>query len=346
MTSLIDLICELSDIPGVSGWEDPVRERIVSLVQEHCDSLQTDALGNLIAFKKGARRPKNKLLLSAHMDEVGFIITHIEEDGLLRFANVGGIDTRVVVGKAVEVGPNRLYGAVGSKALHLHTEKEREEVADLEKLFIDIGARSRDEALEHVQPGDRAIFHAPFLQVGDDCVLVRAFDDRAGCALLVKLLQSELPWDCHFAFTVQEETGCTGAAAVGDAVHPDIAIVVESTTASDIGGVSGSKTVSCLGKGPVVSYMDGGTVYDSELYRLAFEVAKEEGIPCQTKSLVAGGNESRSLQTVGTGARVMAVSLPCRYIHSPSNMLHKQDVEDTYRLLQALIRKLGNFESA
>jgi len=346
MTSLIDLICELSDIPGVSGWEDPVRERIVSLVQEHCDSLQTDALGNLIAFKKGAQRPKNKLLLSAHMDEVGFIITHIEEDGLLRFANVGGIDTRVVVGKAVEVGPNRLYGAVGSKALHLHTEKEREEVADLEKLFIDIGARSRDEALEHVQPGDRAIFHAPFLQVGDDCVLGRAFDDRAGCALLVKLLQSELPWDCHFAFTVQEETGCTGAAAVGHAVNPDIAIVVESTTASDIGGVSGSKTVSCLGKGPVVSYMDGGTVYDSELYRLAFEVAKEEGIPCQTKSLVAGGNESRSLQTVGTGARVMAVSLPCRYIHSPSNMLHKQDVEDTYRLLQALIRKLGNFESA
>jgi len=346
MTSLIDLICELSDIPGVSGWEDPVRERIVSLVQEHCDSLHTDALGNLIAFKKGARRPKNKLLLSAHMDEVGFIITHIEEDGLLRFANVGGIDTRVVVEKAVEVGPNRLYGAVGSKALHLHTEKEREEVADLEKLFIDIGARSKEEALEHVQLGDRAIFHAPFLSVGNDCVLGRAFDDRAGCALLVKLLQSDLPWDCHFAFTVQEETGCTGAAAVGYAVNPDIAIAVEATTASDIGGVSGNKRVSCLGKGPVVSYMDNGTVYDSALYRLAFEVAKEEGIPCQTKSLVAGGNESRSLQTAGTGARVMAVSLPCRYIHSPSNMLHKQDVEDTYRLLQALIRKLGNYESA
>lgn len=343
MSSLIDLIRELCDIPGVSGWEDPVREKIASLVQEHCDELHTDALGNLIAFKKGAQRPKNKLLLSAHMDEVGFIITHIEEDGLLRFTSVGGIDTRVVVGKSVEIGPQRLYGAVGSKALHLHTDKEREEVPDRDKLFIDIGARSKEEALEHVQPGDRAIFYAPFLSLGEDCILGRAFDDRAGCALLVRILQSDLPFDCHFAFTVQEETGCTGAVAAGYTVAPDIAIAVETTTASDIAGVSADKVVSRLGRGPVVSFMDGGTVYDSGLYRLAFDVAEREQIPCQTKSMVAGGNESRSLQTAGTGSRVMAVSLPCRYLHSPSNVLHKQDVRDTYRLLQALIGELGHY---
>lgn len=249
----------------------------------------------------------------------------------------------MIVGKSVEIGPNRLYGAVGSKALHLHTEKEREEVPERDKLFIDIGARSKAEALEHVQPGDRAVFYAPFLSLGEDCILGRAFDDRAGCALLVKLLQSQLPCDCYFSFTVQEETGCTGAVTAGYTVAPDIAIAVETTTASDIGGVSGNQAVSHLGKGPVVSFMDSGTVYDSQLYRLAFEIAKKEAIPCQTKSMVAGGNESRSLQTARGGSRVMAVSLPCRYLHSPSNLLHKKDVEDTYRLLKALIGELGNY---
>lgn len=344
MTKLIETIRTLADIPGVSGEEGAVREAIFQMIREHADHVETDALGNLIATKKGLRPAKNRLLLSAHMDEVGFIITHVEDSGLLRFDSVGGIDSRVVVGKSVEVGEKRIYGVIGVKAIHQAEEKEREEPIKLEKLFIDIGAKDRAEAEALVCPGDRVIFHSQFREIGDGHILSRALDDRAGCAVLVELLRHELPCDCTFSFTVQEETGCTGAVTAAYAAQPDIAIAVEATTASDIAGVDEGKEVCKFGGGPVISFMDRGTVYDSGLYRLAMNTAKERGIPAQTKAGVFGGNESRSLQTSRSGARTMAVSMPCRYIHSASNMLRCSDIEDTKNLLLALIEVQGEAE--
>lgn len=331
----------LGDLPGVSGCEDPVRDAILGQIEDHCESWQVDALGNLLVHKKGAAPAAQRLLLTAHMDEVGFIVTHIEEDGLLRFAAVGGIDSRVVVGKAVEVGPRRLYGVIGSKAVHLQEEKEKDEALKLDKLFIDIGATCAETAGEHVRVGDRAVFYAPFLELGDQRVLGRAFDDRAGCALLVELIRSELPCDCHFAFTVQEETGCTGAVAAGYSVDPDIAIVVEATTASDIAGVPPEKAVCRLGGGPVISFMDKGAVYDRGLVRLVLDTAGKHGIPVQVKEGVYGGNESRSIQTARDGVRTVAVSLPCRYLHSPSNVLQAGDITHTRDLLFRLIEAAG-----
>lgn len=333
---LIERIRRLCAVPGVSGDEGRVREAILAEVAGYGEC-STDPLGNLIVEKKGAKAPKNKLLLSAHMDEVGFIITHIEESGLLRFACVGGIDSRVVAGKSVDIGDNRLYGVIGTKAVHLQDEKEREEVPDPDKLFIDIGAATKKEAEAHVSPGDRAVFHAPGLPLGDDMLLARALDDRAGCALLIELIRGQLPCDCTFAFTVQEETGCTGAETAGYAVNPDVSIVVEATTASDIPGTAPDKVVCRLGEGPVLSFMDRGTIYDRGLYRLALDTAKREGIPCQSKEGVFGGNESRAIQTSRGGVRALAVSLPCRYLHSPSNVLHLGDLEGTLLLLRALI---------
>jgi endoglucanase len=310
VTDLIQTIRTLADIPGVSGDEGKVREAILAMIRDSVDRVEIDPLGNLIVFKRGKRTPKNRILLSAHMDEVGFIITHVEESGLLRFEAVGGIDSRVVVGKAVEVGDNRIYGVIGTKALHQTEEKDREEPLKLDKLYIDIGAKSAAEAGALISPGDRAIFYSEFREFGDGNLLSRALDDRAGCALLVELIRGELPFDCAFSFTVQEETGCTGAVTAAYTVQPDIAIAVETTTASDIAGVESGKEVCRLGGGPVVSFMDRGTVYDNRLFRLAMDTAKRHGIPAQVKEGIFGGNESRSLQVAQGGARTLAISLP------------------------------------
>ena len=343
MGKWIELIKTLSDIPGVSGCEGGVREAIIARIKDHCDRIETDALGNLSAFKKGAKVPKNRIMLSAHMDEVGFVITHIEEDGLLRFAPVGGIDPRILFGKAVEIGPQRMRGVIAGKAVHQLTDKEKEAVPEFETLLIDIGASDRQEAEKHVSPGDFVVFSAGFTELGERLIMGRAFDDRAGCALLIELLRAPLPYDCHFVFTAQEETGCTGAKAAAYAVAPDIAIVVETTTAADIPGTPPDQQICRLGGGPVITYMDKGAVYDKGLYDLAFEVASRQGLRCQTKSAVVGGNDSSAIQVAGAGARVMAVSLPCRYLHSPSLVLHTGDIEETYKLLSSLVEAVGSF---
>ena len=346
MSKLIETIKKLSDIPGVSGGEEAVRQEIIARIKDRCDRLETDALGNLIAFKKGAKTPENRILLSAHMDEVGLIITHVEEDGLLRFSPVGGIDPRVALGRGVEIGPQRLPGVVGGKAVHHLSGEERDASPDWEKLTIDIGAKDGQEAGGRVKPGDRAVFAASCLEFGQDLMLGRAFDDRAGCALLIELLEDPLPFDCHFAFTTGEEVGCVGSKAAAYAVAPDIGIVVETTTAADTGDTPPDKQVCKLGGGPVVTYMDKGCIYDRGLYDLAFAVAGRNNLRCQTKSAVAGGNDARSIQTAGVGARVMAVSLPCRYLHSPSLVLSKGDVEETLALLRALIGEVGGLKKS
>lgn len=337
--NLLDTIRGLSDLCGVSGDEHAVRDAIIARIDGRHD-YTVDPLGNLLVRKKGAATPKNVILFSAHMDEVGFIVTHIEDSGLLRFATVGGIDSRVIPGRAVEVGPNRIYGVIGAKALHHAEAKEREEPIKPDKLFIDIGAENREQAAALVSIGDRAVFYAAYQQLGDK-ILGRAFDDRAGCGLLLHMLEADLPYDCHFSFTVQEETGCTGGITAGYTVRPDIAVIVETTTASDIAGVEPGKVVCKLGNGPVLSFMDRGAIYDMGLYRSAMELAKSEGIPVQAKEGVYGGNEARSIQSAGSGARTLAVSLPCRYLHSPSNMLQRSDIDNTFRLLCGLADAFG-----
>ncbi len=335
---LLETIKQLSEIPGVSGCEEQVRYAILNLIEGHC-IYKVDALGNVLAFKKGRREPNHKLLLSAHMDEVGLIITYAEEDGLLRFSPVGGIDKRVIVGRSVQIGD--VYGVIGMKALHMRSTEEKDKVVESDKLTIDIGANSREEALAVVSLGDRAVFTSQFAPFGDGFLRGRALDDRAGCALLVELIESELEYDTHFAFTVQEETGTTGAKTAAAQVEPEIAIAVETTTAGDIPGTDPSKTVCGLKKGPVLSFMDKGTIYDRTLYQKALAVAEEKGIPCQIKAGVYGGNEARSVQVAGNGARVLAVSLPCRYLHTPSCVLHESDIRETARLLPALIGAFG-----
>lgn len=331
----LDTIKQLSLINGVSGDEGAVREAILKKIEGHCE-YQLDALGGILAFKKGNKRPKNRVLLSAHMDEVGFIITFIEEDGALRFAPVGGVDPLVTVGKAVRVGKGGHRGVVGLKPIHLLEGEEKNKPPRMEDLLIDIGAKSEKDAKKYVSIGERVAFESDFIEFGQGLIKSKALDDRAGCALLIELICGTLEYDCSFGFTVQEENGCIGGKTIAYLAKADIGIAVETTTAGDIAEVPEHKKVCKLGCGPVVSFMDRGTVYDAELYRDALAAAQEAGIPHQPKRGVAGGNESRSVQTARAGARVLAVSMPCRYLHSPSCVLNESDMENTLRLLHLL----------
>ena len=300
-----------------------------------------DHLGNLIVEKKGASSPKNKLMLSAHMDEVGVIITYIDDDGFLCFATVGGIEEKALVGKRVCV--NGHTGIIGTAPVHL-TEDDSV-LPPVNEMRIDIGAKNKEEAQAVVSLGDVAVFSGDFVEFGEGFVKSKAIDDRFGCACLLNLLQKDLPFDVTACFVVQEEIGLKGAGCAAAAVKPDIAIVLESTTANDVCEVSGAEKVCALGSGPVVSFMDRRTVYDRALYREAMALAEKAGIKAQTKTRIAGGNDAASIQVAGEGARVLALSVPTRYIHSASCVAKYEDMENTAALLEKLIERFGNIDA-
>lgn len=333
---MFDLAKRLCETPGVSGDEKAVRDIILDEIRDYADC-RVDALGNLIAFKKGARRAGVPLMLCAHMDEVGLMVTYVEESGLLRFGTVGGIDPRVILGRRVLVGHARHPGVIATKPVHLQSSAERATAPDIDKLYIDIGALSREQAMQHVAPGDAAVFDTRYTEYGNGFIRARALDDRMGCALLAALIRSELPVDCTFVFSVQEETGSGAAGAAAFSVRPQAAIVVETTTAADIPFVEEDRKVCFLGKGPVISFMDRRTLYDRELFDLALRLAKEKGIACQVKQAVAGGNDAGIIHTSAGGIRPLAVSLAGRYLHSPGCVIKKSDAEEALRLLRELI---------
>ncbi|MBQ2796083.1 MAG: M42 family peptidase, partial [Oscillospiraceae bacterium] len=311
MKTFLENLKALSLARGTSGDEGTVRKMIYEEVLSYPDCIaKTDNAGNLIVSKKGKNEPKNKLMFSAHMDEVGFIITHIDENGFLKFGNVGGIDSRVIVGKRVLVGENALPGLLGSKAIHLVKKEEFDNPTKTDSLYIDIGADSREEAEKLVKLGDRAVFDSDFEEFGSGCVMGKALDDRAGCAMLMELLKEEAEYDFTACFTVKEEIGGNGASSAAFTVEPDIAVVVEATSAGDFPSVPGEKFICKQGEGPVVSFRDNGTLYDMELYHYIMELCEKENIPVQTKHGICGFNDAKFIHQSRGGVRPVAVSLP------------------------------------
>ena len=333
------MLKELCLINGTSGDEGKVRDYIITQIKDYCE-YSVDNLGSIIAYKKGKKAPKQKISINAHMDEVGFIVTGITDDGYLRFTSVGGIDRRVCLDRIVTVGKKAVKGVIGDKAFHLLSSDEKDRCPSFDDLLIDIGATSKDEAEQYVSLGDFAYFDCDYVELGNGYIKAKALDDRIGCMLMIELIKSELEYDTVFCFNVQEEVGLCGSKCTSYAVDADIAIVLESTTAADLDGVSGANRVCVLGDGPVISFMDNRTIYDRELFELGFTVAKENNIPAQTKTAVAGGNDAGAIQTSGDGARVMAISLPTRYIHSGASVVKASDIDETRRLLKALLPKL------
>jgi endoglucanase len=329
-----ELLKELCLIDGISGDEGAVRDYIISRVKDYCQ-YSVDDLGNLICFRKGRKSPKKKLMICAHMDEVGFMVTYIRSDGTLRFDCVGGIDPSVIIGRRVRVGKDRISGVIGSTAVHNLSREQREKAPSVDSLYIDIGAASKEEAEKHVFLGDCVYYDSEFTDLGEHCVKSKAIDDRAGCAIMIKLMQEKPDYDTYFVFNVQEEIGLRGSAVSSFSVAPDFAIVLEATTAADIDGVKGEKRVCELGRGPVVSFMDRRTIYDKELYRLAFDLAT-----CQTKTMIAGGNDAGAIHISGKGVRTISVSVPCRYLHSPSSVIDMSDLISSFKLVKNLSKRI------
>ena len=336
MKELVKALCEAR---GISGCEGAVREVIAHEIKGVC-RLTVDPLGNLIAEKAG--KPANKkLVFFAHMDEVGMLVTRVTEDGLLRFSPIG-ISAAVLTGRRVRVGRENLPGVIGAKAVHHLGDDEKKHAPKAESLFIDIGAATREEALAHVALGDPVTFDDPYCgELGEGFVASRALDNRLGCAQLITLLKSDCPYAFTGVFTCGEESGLFGATAAANATEPEIAVVLETTTAGDIDGAPADKVVCALGKGPVVSFADRGTLFDRELFSIAFETAERNGLPVQTKEGVFGGNEGRVVNRAGRGAKVCAVSVPCRYLHSASVVAKWSDIEASAKLIRLLAERFA-----
>ncbi|MBE6956392.1 MAG: M42 family metallopeptidase [Ruminococcaceae bacterium] len=327
----------LCTLPGPSGWEDAVRDYIATQAAPHAHSMRVDAMGNLIVEKKGTLSAPGKLMLCAHVDEVGLIIRSITEDGYLKFAFLGGVDRRVVIGKRVLVGEKAIPGVIGIKAYHLVSREEETSVPKAESLYIDIGAKDKESAEKLVDLGDYAVFDSDCIEFGDGMFKGRAIDDRLGCAVMLALLRQELPMDVTFAFTVQEEIGTRGAFGAAFSVTPEIALVLETTTAADLPSSAEHQRVCIPGDGPVISYMDGGTIYDRGLFELLRDTAERNEIPWQMKHYIAGGTDARAVQRTKTGVRVAGLAAAVRYLHAPAGVGSIRDFDHILRLSRLFI---------
>ena len=334
---MLELLKQLCLLNGVSGDEGEVRAFLRVQAEPYADSIRTDALGNLIVFKRGAKATGNRLLLAAHMDEVGLIITHVTDEGFLKFGFVGGVDRRIAIGKPVVLGPDRVPGIISLKAIHLTDKAELKKVPKTDSLYIDIGAGSREEALKKVPLGTYGSFVSQPEEFGDGFFKARAIDDRIGCTIMLELLKEELPLDVTFAFTAQEEVGTRGAFGAAFSVTPQVALVLETTTAADLPGVDSHRRVCAPGKGPVISYMDGSTIYDRGLFEDLRRLAEDNGIPWQTKEYIAGGNDARTIQRTKQGVRVAAMSAATRYLHAPSSVASVADFKNMLELTRLFL---------
>ena len=336
---MIELMKQLCALPGPSGCEDAVREFVLKKVKPFADEIRTDAIGNVMVFRKGRKALERPVVVCAHMDEVGVIIKKITDDGMLKFGFVGGVDPRVVIGRPVRFGD--VPGVIGIKAVHLTTAAERRTMPKTKDLYIDIGATSRAAAEKLVSLGDYGVFDSRVVEFGDGLIKAKAIDDRVGCAALLKLLEDEPPIDTWFCFTVQEEVGLRGAASMAFALDPGFAMVLEGTTAADLAEVKGADAVCRVRGGVVLPFMDGATIYDAALFELLRDACIKRGIPWQTKTRVAGGTDAGRIHKSRAGVRVCAAAAPVRYIHSPSSVAAKADCEAVLAAARAFLEELG-----
>lgn len=338
------LLEKLSNARGVSGDEGAVRAILTAHLQKYADEYRVDAMGNVVALqrasgRRAARRPL-RVLVAAHMDEVGFLVTHIDREGMLEFEKVGGIDDRILPSKAVLVGPNAVPGVIGLKPRHRTTESERKQVVPADAFRIDIGASSREDALRVVTAGDYATFATTFTRFGDDCVRGKALDDRVGCALLCELVREKFPFDLYAAFTTQEEIGLRGARVAGHAVAPAVALVLEATVCDDSPKTREQSPTTRLGAGPALTLADRGLLADKTLTRHLAATAQREKIPFQYKQPLVGGTDAGALHRTRAGVPSAVISVPARYIHSPAAVISLDDYANALKLARAALTTL------
>jgi endoglucanase len=323
---------------GVSGCEKEIREVIKTKV-ETLGETRIDKMGNLIVHKAGSGK---RVMMAAHMDEVGFIVRSVKDDGRIIFAAVGGIDPRILISKRVVFLKNSLLGVIGAKPIHLQSADERNTPIDTKELFIDIGASSKDEVLKHVEPGDFAVFESEYVDMGK-FIKSKALDDRVGCAVVTEMLRENFNLDFYGAFTVQEEVGLRGAGVAAFAIEPEIAIVIEGTTCADI-AEDEKDYVTTPGKGPAISLFDRTSSANGRLLKRIVETAEKNNIPYQYRRGKVGGNDAGRIHRTKEGCLTVTISVPTRYIHSPISMICKEDYDNILKLVKLVLRSLEEGE--
>lgn len=341
MKELLKQLCELD---GVPGYEDEVREFIEKKAAPYATFMEVDPVGNLIVFKKGAKARKRPLLIMAHMDEVGFLVKDITEDGMLKLASAGGIDPRVLIGRRMRVGDKKIPGIISIKAIHLTTPEERKDAPGLNSLYIDIGCTDKKQAEALVMRGDPAMFDSKFLEFGVDCVKAKAIDDRVGCAVMLELLKQDLPYDTYFAFVVAEEIGSRGATVAAQRVAPGCVVAIEGTTAADMPDVAPHKQSTVQRQGAVVSLLDKGTVYDRPFREKVLAEADAQGVRWQYRKSANGGTDARVGTTCGSAAIAFGLAAPVRYIHCACNVAYLPDLEEVRKLAEIVIKEAGELD--
>ncbi len=338
----IELLKRLCEAPGLPGAEEPVKEIVISSLKEFTKEIKEDAIGNIIAHIPG-NGPK--LVLDAHTDEVGFMVNHIDQRGFLRVTPLGGIDARVFYGQRIIVwGKKPLVGMVAALPPHLSKLSGEKDAPDVEDCVIDVGL-SAEKVLSLVKVGDVASYFSPFVET-EDAVISKAIDDRVGLFVILEALKSasKISCDLYVSATVQEEVGLRGANLIVPAYEPDFVIAMEGTVSNDLPNVPEHKTLAKVGKGPEIRLSDRFLVANRALSFFITGLAEKRNIPYQITVKKAGSTNATAMQVTGKGAKVSVVSVPVRYLHSPSSIAYKVDIENTIKLMSSVLEEINNFD--
>ena len=334
------LIKELTLARGISGDESEIRDVIKNHISEYVDEITRDTMGNLYAVKKGKQLVK-KIMITAHMDEVGYMVTAITDSGMLKISPVGmWMEDGIIASKKVLVGNKKIPGIVGMKPIHLQEPEERKKRIKIGQLFIDIGCSTKQEAEKLVSRGDYVYYDSDFVEMENGLIKAKALDDRVGCAVLIEVLKENYDLTIQGCFTVQEEIGMRGAGVAANRLKPDIAIVLEGTTCSDVPETDQHEMVTRIGNGPAITIADKHVYSNKGLVKELLETAKQNNIKIQIKEGIYGGTDAAKIQASLEGVPTAVVSVPCRYIHSPSSVMSIKDMEETVKLVKAYLRKI------
>ncbi len=339
-----ELLEKLSNAPGVSGFEDDVRDLIFKELEGQVDEINIDELGNLIAIKKGEVDGK-KIMLAAHMDEIGLMVRYIDEKGFIKFSKIGGINDQMLLNQEVYIQSSKgnVQGVIGSKPPHKMKEAERKKILEYDNMFIDIGAPTREEAEERVRVGDPVIIKQDFAELGNSLVKGKALDNRVGCTVLIEVLkQVESKATIYGVGTVQEEVGLKGARTSAFRINPDMALALDVTISGDHPGIKEEEAPAKAGKGPAIILTDAsgrGLITHPKVKELLISVAEEEEIPYQLEVSEGGTTDATAIHLTRQGIPTGVISPPSRYIHTPVSVVSLEDVENTVKLILAVLKR-------
>ena len=341
-TDLLNIICTT---PGAPGFEQKIREFVINEVKDLVDEVEVDNMGNVYAIKRG--KGDKRVMIGAHMDEIGFIVTHIDDNGFIRFHTLGGFDPKTLTAQRVLIhGKKDIIGVMASKPIHVMTPDERNKVAKIKDYFIDTGL-SAEEVKEMVSIGDPITREREFIEMGK-CVNGKSLDNRLAVFILIETLRSlkdkEVPYDIYCVFTVQEEVGIRGANVSAMRINPDFGFGLDTTIAFDLPGASEHEMITKLGDGTAIKIMDASTICDYRMVNFMKQTADKNAIKWQPEILTAGGTDTAGIQRMTEGGSIAgAVSIPTRHLHQVIEMAHKEDIQGSIELLTACILDIADF---